>query len=365
MPVQNAEGSILQIFETLRKCQTEDMSLIQVELRQLSFELSRIRECQDKLLQIWDNSKLESSRSRRGKHSLINSQMHQSSSGPKYSNDKTVKSAESILDSSIRANSDKSGTVEHSITRQPRPENIFPHVETPGEHPFPQSLGMEHSVPPQPSPVIIYSPAETPGPHPQLPTHEPAAGEGLVVTATLEQTDSIRFSSTGCTRTEAIQTHRVPVPHSKKKQSRLQYFATRGHRLLFTAGPAPAMESSVETIFDGQLPRQRTVRKRILTCFGACSEGSSINGLWRRFLLAVFGIQDDEVWTRRVGSAVIHPESHFARGKRSGMESEKEVVVDPPLPGQCLAACLRSRGFARLARQSGNPSVVGVGDGMQ
>jgi hypothetical protein len=87
------------------------------------------------------------------------------------------------------------------------------------------------------------------------------------------------------------------------------------------------MESSVETIFDGQLPRQRNIRKRILSCYGACSEGSSINGLWRRFLLAVFGIQDDVVWARRVGSAVIHPDSHFARGKRSGMESETEFVV--------------------------------------
>ncbi len=137
---------------------------------------------------------------------------------------------------------------------------------------------------------------------------------------------SFRLSSSNSARTTSIQSRTGSAPYNKKKKSLLQSLTKRGQSLLFTKSPTPAMESSVETFFDGQLPRQRTVRKRILSCYGACSEGTSINGLWRKFLLAVFGIQDDEVWTRRVGSAVIHPDSKFARGKQRRKREKKGLM---------------------------------------
>jgi hypothetical protein len=128
---------------------------------------------------------------------------------------------------------------------------------------------------------------------------------------------------------QSTKIHPNPSPSTcpeRNKSSRLYSLVAKSSRIFAPKPHTAAVESSVETLFDYRLPHHRIVRKRILSCYGTCGEGSTINALWRRFLLAIFGIQDDEVWTGKVGSAVIHPDSRFSRGEKRERHRDKKSV---------------------------------------
>ncbi len=58
---ESCYGCIVQIFESLKKSQREDMSAIQTELCKMSIELYRVREFQSIILQMFSSERLDTS----------------------------------------------------------------------------------------------------------------------------------------------------------------------------------------------------------------------------------------------------------------------------------------------------------------
>ena len=303
-------GNILQILESLKKAQTQDMSAIQSELCKLSSELCGIRECQGLILQMLKSNELDFSAKNRNKKGKAEPQ--------------------SLSEPEISSNS----------RRRPVPEKIFNKSSFTDCSEISESQVLFRSVlddgcimptcstkegsSGEKNKVFIgeSKAARPPSPQPLLGAAAIKVDEA-VIPSTKVQADMcfVESDPNCCEQNTKIQPGpSFPSSPERSNSSLLHSLVAKGSRLLSPRPHHVAVESSVQTLFDDRLPQHRIVRKRILTCCGACSDGSTINALWRKFLLAIFGIQDDEVWTGKVGSAVIHPDSRFSRGEHRDRE---------------------------------------------
>ena len=283
-------GRILQNLESQRISQTEDMSAIQSELRKLSLEMCRICESQGVILNLLTKNRLDLSMMDKVKPTELQGFTDQ------------VVSSNNVLVKQVTENKKEQSRSESLDGRDISEFNDLNKRALEDSSTLPSSgaevISLEHSTA-----ALIQDQT------PQLPL---APATASMATASICFVQPYPTSGEQNTMLQSYQS--VPTLTGRTKSSRLHSLVAKSNRLLFRQ-PQANVESSVRTLFDDELPHQGTVHKRILTCFGACVEGSSINMLWRRFLLEIFGIQDDELWSRKVGSGVIHPDSRFSRGK--------------------------------------------------
>ena len=298
-------GSIFQIFESLQKSQINDMSDIRTELCKLSLELCQVRECQGKILHILSSDTCDR---------------------PKHRRDKK-RSAEPERSSEIE-------TADNDLLK-PTPEQKLKQLRVPSSE---SSKPCEAQDPPK-NVNVLEDCSMTPSgetkmnvfgerteasiPIPQvLPLAEAAAGNEQAPFTLRSDVCFVEYEPNSREQSKNKQPNTSsPAAPEKKSSSRIRLLGSKSTRLFFPQPHAAAVKFSAQTLFDDRMPHHRTVRKRILSCYGACGESSTTNALWRKFLLAVFGIQDDEVWTGKVGSAVIHPDSRFSRGEERESES--------------------------------------------
>ena len=312
---ENCYGRILEIFEAQKRHQTDDMSVIKAELCKLSLELCRIHACQGVILQMLTSDSAKYKASTAEAQGL--SELDTSSA------DLHIKqSPERAFEQSRVLQSDTSEIQISQIDvlgeKQPNPvaESIS-FGENNDDSPLTQNL----------LPLDLDT--------------DMADGLTTPVCADLCFAESEHNCHKDSTKVESDS--RLPPPFKRKVSTTIQSLVAKSSRLLFPH-PTSAVKSSAQTLFDDHLPHNAIVHKRILTCFGACVEGSAVNRLWRKFLLAIFGIEDDELCARKVGSAVIHPDSRFSRGK-----SLRRAIDE----GYIVFACVRAGTLEKRNRTHG------------
>jgi hypothetical protein len=281
-------GRILQILESQKLSQSEDMSAIQSELRKLSLEMCRICESQGVILNLLTKNRLDLSMMDKAKPTEL-----QGFTDPVVSSTNAKQVTENNKEQSRSESLDGRDIFEFKDLNKRALEDST--LASSGA----EVISLEHSTA-----ALLQDQT------PQLPPLEPATES--IATASICFVQPYPTSGEQNTMLQPYQS--VPALTERTKSSRLHSLVAKSNRLLFRQ-PQANVESSVRTLFDDELPHQGTVHKRILNCFGACVEGSTINMLWRRFLFEIFGIHDDELWSRQVGSGVIHPDSRFSRGK--------------------------------------------------
>ena len=305
---------IIQIFESLKISQREDMSAIQTELCKMSLELCRVRECQNIILQMFSSGRQDLSTKNMHKTNMAeppnklevsNDTFMKQTPKRKFkqsrvlSSDSRQMSEFQVLHQSVREDGSYSIT---DVGCRSRNDLCIPSITC-------NVTGDEYDLLPDIDSL-----------RPQASTK---VGDEISVTLTHLSTDMsfIESKPFSCENGTLVQPNPgLSASPERKDDTLLRSLVSKSSRLLFPQPHAVAMGSLVQIFFDDRLPKNRTARKRILSCCGTCGEGSAINALWRKFLLAIFGIQDDEAWTGKIGSAVIHPDSRFHRGemKRDG-----------------------------------------------
>ena len=285
---ENCYGRILEIFEAQKRHQTDDMSVIKAELCKLSLELCRIHACQGVILQMLTSDSAKYKTSTAEAQSLSELDTSSADLHLKLSPERAIEPPRVLYD--------RRDTCEIQISQ----------IDVLGEslpNPGAESISFEKNNDDQP-------------PSQNLLPLASATDVEVDLTAPVRANLCFVESEHNCHEHSAKfeSDPRLSATLPPQKSSGIQSFVAKSIRLL-SPKPTSALESSAQTLFDYHLPHNAIVHKRILTCFGVCVEGSAVNKLWRKFLLAIFGIQDDELWARKVGSAVIHPDSRFSRGK--------------------------------------------------
>jgi hypothetical protein len=314
MVVQDAEscyGCIIQIFESLKKSQTQDMSAIQTELYKLSSELCHIRDCQGRILQMLTSDRLDNSTKYQDKiraepQSL--SELHISDNSCLNLTPKLKFELSKVMSSDSREISENQDSNKDMLEGGGILPNKGSEINSFGECQSTSFL-ITHLPPIARATKVDY----------ETLVHSPALSADVsFVESDFNRCETGKDAHFEQSR-EIQPIKSAPASPERKTSSRIRSLVERSYRRFRPQPHAAAVGSSVQSLFDDRLPHHRTVRKRILSCYGACGENSTINALWRKFLLATFEIQDDEVWTGKVGSAVIHPDSRFSRGeKRDG-----------------------------------------------
>jgi hypothetical protein len=332
---ESCYGCIVQIFESLKKSQREDMSAIQTELCKMSTELYRVRECQSIILQMFSSERLDISTMNLYKANTAEPQ------------NKMEVSNDTFMEQTPKRKLKQSRVL--SLDRRHMPEFQILHQHVLEDGSYSVTDVSRRSQPDLETPSITCN--VTGDEYDLLPDIDSLRqhastkiGDETSITHTHLGTDMSFIEPQTHSREDGTVVQSNPSLSAcpeRNESSVIRSIFSKSSRLLFPQPHAVAMGSLAQIFFDDRLPKNRTARKRILSCYGTCGEGSAVNALWRKFLLAMFGIQDDEAWTGKIGSAVIHPDSSFHRGEKRDGRKEGGECLEVEGAGRALCFCAR------------------------